>query len=313
MIITFPSKYLCVETGCEEVKSSGRSRCAEHYYSYRRQTKVAAVFSKPSPGWEKPLPIHIVIPDTQVKPGVPTAHLSWIGRYIAEKYAGRPDVTIIQLGDHWDMPSLSSYDKGKKAMEGRRYRDDIDAGNAGFELLDAPISAVDGWNPRKVFLFGNHEDRIRRAAEDNAQLEGTVDLTDCDTRGWERHDFLEPVRIDGITYAHYFYNPMNGRAVAGMIETRLKTIGTSFTQGHQQTLMYGLRPVAGTQHHGLVAGACYLHDEDYLGPQGNDYWRGIVICYAVTEGRYDPKFVSLDSLCRRYEGCSLAEFRKRIA
>lgn len=258
-------------------------------------------------------PIHIVVPDTQVKPGAPQDHMSWIGRYISEKFRGRPNVTIVHLGDHWDMESLSSYDKGKRKMEGRRYSDDILAGNAAFKLLDAPIARVRSWKPRKVFIFGNHEYRIDRAANDNAQLDGTVTLDDCDTRDWERSPFLEVQVIDGIAYSHYFYNPMNGRPVAGMIETRLKTIGRSFTQGHQQTLMYGLRPVAGTRHHGLVAGACYLHDEEYLGPQGNDYWRGIIIKYGVDCGTYDPKFVSLDSLARRFEGVSLAEYRKAIA
>ena len=78
---------------------------------------------------------HLVIPDTQVKPGVPTDNLRWFGLYAAEKM---PDV-IVHLGDHWDMPSLSSYDKGKRAMEGRRYRADVQAGNDGMALLNAGI------------------------------------------------------------------------------------------------------------------------------------------------------------------------------
>jgi len=44
---------------------------------------------------------HLVIPDTQAKPGAPTKHLEWIGRYILDR---RPDV-VVHLGDHWDMPS----------------------------------------------------------------------------------------------------------------------------------------------------------------------------------------------------------------
>ena len=94
----------------------------------------------------------------------------------------------------------------------------------------------------------------------------------------------------------------------GNVETRLKTVGHSFTMGHQQTLMYGLRFVAGQSQHGLVAGACYLHDEDYKGPQGNAHWRGIVIKHEVRDGSYDPMFVSLDYLCRRYEGATLEKF-----
>ena len=68
--------------------------------------------------------MHLVLPDVQSKPGVSSDHLEWIGNYIAEK---QPD-TIICIGDWWDMPSLSAYDKGKLSYEGRRYVKDVKAG-----------------------------------------------------------------------------------------------------------------------------------------------------------------------------------------
>ena len=76
-----------------------------------------------------------VIPDCQVKPNVSVEHLNWAAKYIVEK---KPDV-IVNLGDFWDMPSLSVYDKGKKDFEGRRYKADVDAGNEAMELLMTPI------------------------------------------------------------------------------------------------------------------------------------------------------------------------------
>ena len=48
--------------------------------------------------------IHVVIGDTQVKPDVPIGHLRWIGQYIVDQFH-KQDVSIIHLGDHWDMPS----------------------------------------------------------------------------------------------------------------------------------------------------------------------------------------------------------------
>ena len=76
---------------------------------------------------------HLVIPDTQVKPGDRADHLRWAGEYAAEK---KPDV-IVHIGDHWDMPSLSSYDVGKKSFEGRRYVNDVEAGiNAMHKFLE---------------------------------------------------------------------------------------------------------------------------------------------------------------------------------
>ena len=257
---------------------------------------------------------HLVIPDTQVRPDVPLDHLGWIGEYIV---ARKPDV-VVHLGDHWDMPSLSFYDKGKKAMEGRRYEADIEVGNEGFRMLSEPMERhlkaqrrrrnPDGWHPDLHLLRGNHEDRITRAIEANAQLDGALSLGDLKSPGWQVHDFLMPVNIDGIWYAHYFYNQMSGRALGGMVATRLKTLGHSFTQGHQQTLDYAQRSTIGGLHHGLVAGSCYLHDEEYRGPQGNGEWRGLVVKHEVRNGHYDIMTVSLDYLCRRYEGVPLKDF-----
>jgi hypothetical protein len=263
--------------------------------------------------------VHIVIPDTQAKPGVPTDHLRWIGQYIVDHFAGQTDVKIIHLGDHADMPSLSSYDKGKKSMEGRRYVADIEAANAAFDVLCKPLEDYNAkrkankerqWWPERHITLGNHEDRISRASEEDAQLDGLLSLEDLNyaEHGWQVHPFLKPLFLDGIGYVHYWQNTMTGRPLGGAAHLRLKTIGHSFTMGHQQLLDYTLRFVNGKSHHGLVAGACYLHDEDYKGYQGNAHWRGIVVCHEVNNGSYDPMFISLDYLCRRYEGMPLADF-----
>lgn len=266
--------------------------------------------------------IHIVIPDTQAKPGVPTDHLSWIGQYIVDQFAGKPEIKIIHLGDHADMPSLSSYDKGKKSMEGRRYMQDIAAANEAFEVLNAPLMEYNRhrahskhaqWWPERHITRGNHEDRITRAVESDAQLEGLLSLDDLNYErlGWTVHPFLQPLFLDGIGYVHYWQNNMTGKPLGGAAATRIKTIGHSFTMGHQQVLDYAIRFVRGTSQHALIAGACYLHDEEYKGYQGNAHWRGIIVCHDVDNGSYDPMFVSLDYLCRRYEGVSLDEFTEQ--
>ena len=241
--------------------------------------------------------------------------MEWVGRYIVDQFAGAP-LTVVNLGDHYDMPSLSQYDKGLKAMEGRRYVADIAAGDEGFELLDEPTRVYNKgrrtkWRPRKVYLHGNHENRITRAIEANAQLDGLLSLESLipGSLGWEVYPFLEPVWIDGVCYAHYFYLPNSGRPYSGAsIDARLKSIGHSFTQGHQQGLLYGVRStIAGTQH-GLVCGSSYIEPEDYRGPQAAGEWRGVIVKHQVEGGSYDPMMVSLDFLCRKYEGKRLAEF-----
>ena len=271
------------------------------------------------------LPIHVVIPDTQIKPGVPTAHLRWIGQYLVDHFAGRPNVKVIHLGDHADMPSLSSYDRGKKAMEGRRYLDDVAAANEGWATLNAAMVRYNRhrktkWWPERHVLLGNHEDRITRAAEDDAQLEGVLSLESLDysKSGWLVHPYLQPLFLDGIGYAHFWQNPMTGHPYGGTSLYRLKTLGHSFTQGHQQTLDYAVRFTTDTStgepqsQHGLIAGACYLHDEDYKGYQGNAHWRGIIVKHQVVKGSYNAMFVDLDYLCQRYEDTTLRDFRKAL-
>ena len=94
---------------------------------------------------------------------------------------------------------------------------------------------------------------------------------------------------------------MSGRTYGGMIETRIKNIGSSFTQGHAQSFKYGeLEFADGNRRHGLVAGAFYSHYEKYKGPYGNQHWRGVVVKNEVKDGQYDIMKVSLDYLIAKY-------------
>lgn len=242
---------------------------------------------------------HLIIPDTQIKPGVPIEHLRWVGRYIADK---RPEV-IVHLGDHWDLPSLSSYDKGTATVEGLRLNADIEAGKEALRALCEPFEGIRGYNPRMVYIPGNHDDRLLRHINQNPNLIGSFGWHSfgLDKAGWELANYLEPVDIDGILYCHYFANPLSGRAFTAGAAGLLKTLGRSFVQGHRQVLDFGTRTlVDGSQQIGIIAGACYLHDEGYKGAQGNKHWRGIVVLHDVKDGFGNPMFVDLAYLERKY-------------
>lgn len=261
---------------------------------------------------------HLIVPDTQVRPGVPTDHIDWIAQAIVEY---RPD-TLIHMGDHWDMPSLSMHDgPGSMTMEGARYEDDVEAGNEAFARLCAPMEAEQsrlarnkkrGWTPRKVFLFGNHENRINRAINNAPKWAGTIGEHHLRTRDWERHAFLNRVWQDGVLYSHFFQSSHSHHAIGGTIDNRLNKIGASFVQGHEQGFRYGTRiQASGATWHGLVAGSCYLHDEPYRGNQGQGHWRGIVVLNEVRDGDYCVMPLTLDYLCRKHEGMSLAAFLRK--
>lgn len=249
---------------------------------------------------------HLLIPDVQAKEGVPLDHLEWAGKFIIDK---KPDV-VVCIGDFADMPSLSSYDKGKRSFEGRRYKKDIAAAKLAMNTLLGPLRNYNAhmkklkqkqYKPRLVLTLGNHEERIERAVNLQAELEGVMGYQDLPYEDWEVVDYLKPIVIDGVLYVHYLANPMNGKPYGGTVLNQLSKVQHSFCVGHKQTLDYNtyFTPL-GKQTTGIVAGAFYQHDEEYKGHQGNAHWRGIVMLHDVHEGNFDPMFVSLSYLRRRY-------------
>lgn len=250
---------------------------------------------------------HLVIPDCQVKPGHSTEYLTHIGNYLVEK---KPDV-VVCIGDFADMASLSSYDVGKKSFEGRRYKADIEAAHKAMEALLGPLWEYNRrmrrtkhalYTPRLVLTLGNHEHRINRVVDGDPKLDGTISIEDLKYReyGWDVIPFLQPVVIDGVCYSHYFVTGLLGRPCSSA-QMQLTKKHMSCVAGHQQ----GFQVVTGHRGDGrrltsIIAGSCYEHDEDYLGPQGNKHWRGIVMLHEVVDGEFDHMQVSLNYLKQKY-------------
>lgn len=248
---------------------------------------------------------HLVIPDTQCRKGEPTRHFEWLAEAINEY---KPD-TVIHLGDHWDFPSLSSYDgPGTLKMEGSRVEDDIEAGNATMRILRSRVTH----KCRQVLLRGNHSERLSKAINKDPRLAGTLGYHLLDNKGWEVVPYYcgapGQVVIDGIVYSHFFPTPNTGKPIGGTIQNRLQKIGQSFVQGHVQGLMQGSHQFAtGRTIQGIQAGSFYCGDESYKGP-ANLHWRGIVILNEVNKGTFCEMPLSIDYLCRRYEGMSVSRY-----
>lgn len=250
---------------------------------------------------------HAIIPDCQVKPGVNTDYLERIGKYLAEK---KPDV-IVCLGDFADMPSLSSYDKGKKSFEGRRYSQDLLIVKYAMHCLMEPIhlerkrlrdNKKKQWNPELHMLLGNHEERINRVVENTPELEGSLSVSQLAYKfhGWKVYPFLQPVFIDGVGYCHYWPSGQMGRPLA-TAQQAINKLHMSTVAGHQQgkQVAYGRR-ADGSTITSIIAGSCYEHDEDYLTPLTNKHWRGIIMLHEVNNGTFDEMFVSLNYLKEKY-------------
>lgn len=248
-----------------------------------------------------------VIPDIQVRPGDDLGFLESIAKYLVRK---KPDL-IVCIGDFADMPSLCSYDYGTKSFEGRRYIEDVTITKRAINVLTDPIhqeverlrrNRKKAWNPELILTLGNHEDRITRAINSDPKLDGTISIDDLgySEAGWTVVPYLEPVVRNGIAFCHYFTSGTMGRPVSSA-RALVNKKHMSCVMGHAQNYEFHREVRAdGTGIIGLFVGACNTHTEDYLGPQGNDYWRGIWMLHEVKNGEFQPMQVSLNYLVNHY-------------
>lgn len=255
---------------------------------------------------------HLLIGDPHATPYHNNSRFDLLGRFIADR---KPDV-VVCIGDMASMESLCSYDKGKKCFEGRRYKKDVSATIEAQTRMFAPINAFNAgrardkkkqYKPRYVLTLGNHENRISRAVETQAELEGVISEDDLRYKefDWEVIPFLESITIDGISYCHYFTSGVMGRPVSGEhpAYTMLTKMFVSCVQGHSHLRDYCERTDANGRKIQALVGGCFLDDnqwETYAGHANKLWWKGLVLLHDVENGQFEPEFINMKQLKKRY-------------
>ncbi len=252
----------------------------------------------------------IGIGDPHFRDGISNRRADWLGNMFVEE---QPD-TIVCAGDFNDFPSLSSYDVGKKCFEGRRFKKDVAAGVDAARRIYAPIEKYNKshrkpYRPRMVMILGNHDaGRISKAIDGDPKLDGTISIDDCqyEKYGWQCVPFLKPIRIDGITWQHYFTSGVMGRPVGGEMPalSLIKTQYTSCFQGHSHLLSVANRTRPdGTRIWAAHIG-CYLDPnqrESYAGPANEMWSRGLVRMRNVRHGDFDSfEWIDIHAVKRAY-------------
>lgn len=208
------------------------------------------------------------------------------------------------------MPSLASYDKGKKSFQGRTYRADIDAHLDFQTRLWDVVKQQKKRLPYRVFLEGNHEHRIQRAIEYQPELEGVIGLSDLEISRYY-DDFVSyeggtpgVIEIDGILFAHYFISGLLGKPLGGVhpADTILSKLHRSSVAFHSHLADYSMATDgAGNKLHGLVAGVYTDYESDWAGRAGKLWWQGAVVARGIDgSGSFEPQFISIDSLRKEY-------------
>lgn len=248
---------------------------------------------------------HLIIPDSHAHPKHHNKRAEWLGKLINDI---KPDV-VVHLGDSADMPSLSSYDRGTKAFQGRNYRADIDAHLDFNDRLWDTVRSAKRKLPVRYFFEGNHEHRIKKAINLQPELEGAISFDDLElTRYYDEvieYNGRSPGvhQIDGVQYAHFFISGVMGKSIGGAhpAYSILAKGHGSATAGDLHLLSYECQTgIGGRRLQGLVAGCYQDYDADWAGEANKLWWRGVVVKRNVENGNYDPSFISLAALKKEY-------------
>jgi hypothetical protein len=251
----------------------------------------------------------LVVPDVHGHPDHHNDRADWLGKFILDR---KPDV-VVNMGDTFDMPSLSSFDKGKASFHGASYEKDI---NSGLDFLDRmwhPIRKAKRKRPYSVFIEGNHEHRLRKVLEYQPELSGSGKYG-IGYKDYQLADYHNDIvyyegqtpgiyTFEGISFAHYMVSGLMGRPIGGEhhAASLLAKNHCSCVVGHSHTVDWAVRSSpTGKRIMGVVAGVYQDYVSSWAGNINHLWWPGLVYLHGVEGGTYSPEFISLGRVRREY-------------
>jgi hypothetical protein len=251
---------------------------------------------------------YIIIPDPHAHPNFNNDRADWLGKLILDI---KPDV-VVNMGDTFDMPSLSSFDKGKASFQGASYEKDI---NSGLDFLDRtwhPIRKAKKKRPKSVYLYANHEKRLDKVLEYQPELSGSkYGISRKDYCLEDYHNVVVDYNgqtpgiypSDGINFSHYMVSGVMGRPIGGDNHARslLSKTHSSCIVAHSHLFDYAIHSSPdGKKTMGLVAGVFQDYQSTWAGNCNNLWWSGVQILRDVEGGTYDLSCISIEALRRTY-------------
>jgi len=252
---------------------------------------------------------YLIVPDQHSHPDFNNDRADWLGQFIKDR---KPDV-VVNMGDQWDLPSLSSFDKGKASFNGASYEKDIDAGLDFQDRMWHPMQKAKKKQPRRVFLEGNHEHRLKKVLEYEPHLAG--DRYGISYKNFQLEQYYHDVvmyeggtpgiiNLDGISFAHFMVSGLMGRPIGGEhhAASLLQKNYSSCIVGHSHTADFAVRSGSnGKTIMGLVCGVYQDYDSGWAGNVNNLWTRCICYLRNVEDGVFDVEFISIDALRKAYQ------------
>jgi len=181
--------------------------------------------------------------------------------------------THIVIGDFLDCASVSRHAKSEASV--LTLGEEYDIGNADLDAIEAKLGKR---CKRKVFLAGNHEDRINAYAYNQAPNIGTALKTvqeglNLEARGWEYVPYEKQLKLGKLIIAHGYY--VNQYSAAKHVNNFGHSIITGHTHGHQSHVVtHGDSP-----HIGMTIGCLCQIEQKWLRGRPQPWMHGFGVVY----------------------------------
>ena len=243
----------------------------------------------------------LVVGDAHIEPGQSFRRFEWLCRYIE---AAKPEHVVL-IGDWVSMNSLSSFDrKGGTQLENTRVLLDAELGRAALNIIQDEAGR---WPIH--FVEGNHEYRIKRWWENDAQMEGLCDLADMYDGYIDSYTtYGDYLWINEIGFTHIPFNKVGPIASSGFTTSIAQKVsilaGKSIFFGHSHILDIGRqRRLGSVEPIYAVNVGCFIppeFDPAYSHNRLNDWWRGVVMVDIMPDATFDISTLSLKRMEQLY-------------
>lgn len=234
-----------------------------------------------------------------------------LGKLIVDQ---QPEVIVI-MGDFLTFNCLSFWDRDKrKKMEGQRYILELNAGNEALDRMLFPKNTYNNqlkkkkkrlYEPRIIYLEGNHEDRLERYLDTDPTFDGMVGVRKdlrLDERGIEFIPYREYINIKGVDFTHIPFG--KAKEIGGLDITRKAQAVTvrSCVFAHTHELHVGNCHKRGQDHlQQVINVGCFFEvPEDYVKGRMTNYWKGLVLLHIYKDERFDIETFSIGRMRRMY-------------
>jgi len=231
----------------------------------------------------------------------------------------KPD-NIVQMGDFLTFDSISHFDLRKPLkQEGRRIKEELTTARAAYTIIQDAIQYVcyrdrchkkKVYNPRRVWIEGNHEERAETFVQYHPQLEGLFDYKQAFNPmndGWEIVPYREYADVEGILMTHAPMNGMN-KPVGGRhsLKNNIRNHNASLCYGHSHAFGVESDGFFGSDSRNVAVNCgCFFDIKESIPAyaQGSalvsNWWAGIVLLkHWGDDGDFDVESISLERLMR---------------